>query len=198
MLPTADDIKSDSTEKRDDRSIFWSAEGLAHIARLIEDEIERRGSQKDLASTVGVSATTIKNLRQNKHGIIMTVPDPETLARIAPFIENPETGLGFLSEEFISIGKGAVKPDDSPSVKEYVEQRLDRMQVSIPEISAQLAIPMELLETFLEDHTKLEYADLSRLIIVLGSVLGYPAYLAQLCGIDLGFTSEPSDSMDAE
>ena len=189
MLPAAEGKAESSLPELPEVS-FWSAEGLAYIAELIEAEIKRRGTQRSLAVAVNMSATTLKNLRSNKHGTIISEPDPATLAKLAPFIVNPETEMGFLAEEFIAIAKGAVKPNSLPSVKEYVEERMDALGVELVDMSNQLAIPIKLLEQFVEDHSQLDYPQLSRVIILFGSAIGYPTYLAQLCGIDLGFEPE--------
>ncbi len=55
---------------------YWEPSGLAEIARLLNQAIDLDLSQNALAERIEVSASTLRNLRKNEHGYIVSVPDP--------------------------------------------------------------------------------------------------------------------------
>ena len=192
-------MKKDAPETPDTRpeAQFWSASGLARVAELIEQESEIRGTQVNLASAANMSSGTLKNLRMNDGDKIRSKPDPDTLIRLAPHITNPETRLPFLPEELLAIARGAIR-DEIISIKQYVYERLEALGLTLEEAAQRQGIPLEILERFIESPESLDYAELSRVIIMFGSALGSsaPIYLAQLCGIDLGFDPVDDDDDD--
>lgn len=91
---------------------FYSPQGLKMVALLVEDLIEHRKqwSQNALGESLGVSGTTIKNLRLNRLNTdkILHEPHPTLILRLASYITNPLTGDRFDSEDFLRVARGQI------------------------------------------------------------------------------------------
>jgi predicted transcriptional regulator len=81
--------------------------------------------------------------------------------------------------------------DTQQAIRDYVENRLEALSLTQEEACKKAGIPRSLLNSFLEDLDLLNYAELLRVIIMFGSVLGSPDELATVCGIE----SDQSDTL---
>lgn len=160
---------------------YWDAAGLAKIAQLLEDFVTNSMSQNALARAISVSPTTLRNIRNNQGGKIISTPDPSTLERLAPYLTNPDTSKPFTSNEIIDLASGAYSSRED--IRTYVSAYLARKRQTISDLALSLETSEDELATVLDNPGSLTKDERLTWIIVLGSKLGNVSLISRLMGV---------------
>lgn len=175
------------------REYYWDADGMAEIARLVDALVTPQRAkggritkpavmtQNVLAKTIGVSPSTIMNLRRNIEGTVVNDPHGGTLEKLAPYLINPRTGRPFTGVEIMALATGVY---DAPTLAEYVNSYLDRKGHDMGWLAEACGVPLKSLAAVVDDPAVVkDKEERLKWIITLGGKIGNPFEISRLMGV---------------
>lgn len=126
-------------------SEFWSADGLAAIAKCIKDYLEQQkevggDTQDSFAAKVGLTPTLIMDFKKIHHpssGVVKRKPDGDFFFALSKALPDPTTGEPFDTERLIRIARGheqlyPVSESDAPhaAARAYIKRGMGHMTVA--------------------------------------------------------------------